>query len=265
METVITRPSSPVLDLFRLDGQVALVTGASRGLGAGIAAALAGAGADVALHDRDRTPFETADRVTVASGQRTEAFGADLSDRAATDRLVADVLDTFGRLDIVVNNAGIIRRQPAASHPDEDWDAVIEVNLSSVFRVCRAAGRHMLERGGGGKIINIASLLAFQGGITVPGYAAAKGGVVQLTKGLANEWAPHGINVNAIAPGYMETDNTAALRADEARKRQISDRIPAGRWGVPADLAGAAVFLASRAADYVHGHVLVVDGGWMGR
>jgi 2-deoxy-D-gluconate 3-dehydrogenase len=165
----------------------------------------------------------------------------------------------------VVNNAGMIRRKPAAEHDDAFWDEVIAVNLSSVFRLCRAAGRHMLERGGGGKIVNVASLLASQGGITVPGYAAAKGGVAQLTKALANEWARHGINVNAIAPGYMETDVTAALRADADRARQIGERIPAGRWGRPEDLAGAVVYLSSPAAEYVHGHVLVVDGGWMGR
>jgi 2-deoxy-D-gluconate 3-dehydrogenase len=171
----------------------------------------------------------------------------------------------FGRIDILVNNAGIIRRQPAAEHTDEYWDSVIEVNLSSVFRLCRAAGRQMLDRGEGGKIINIASLLSFQGGITVPGYAAAKGGVMQLTKALANEWAARGINVNAVAPGYMHTDNTRALREDPVRSRQIIERIPAGRWGTPEDLAGAVIFLSSRASDYVHGHVLVVDGGWMGR
>jgi 2-deoxy-D-gluconate 3-dehydrogenase len=190
---------------------------------------------------------------------------ADLADRAAADRLMADAVAAFGHLDIVINNAGLIRRQAAAQHTDEDWDHVIEVDLSNVFRLCRAAGRHMIERQQGGKIINIASLLAFQGGVTVPGYAAAKGGVMQLTKALANEWAPHRINVNAIAPGYMETDNTEALRADPVRFRQISERIPAGRWGTPQDLAGAAIFLASRASDYVSGHVLVVDGGWMGR
>jgi 2-dehydro-3-deoxy-D-gluconate 5-dehydrogenase len=178
---------------------------------------------------------------------------------------MADTISRFGRLDILINNAGIIRRRPAAEHEDELWDEVIEVNLSSVFRLSRAAGAHMIERQQGGKIINVASVLSFQGGITVPGYAAAKGGVAQLTRSLANEWARHGINVNAIAPGYFATDNTSALRADEARNRQITERIPAGRWGAPSDLAGAAVFLASRAADYVHGHVLVVDGGWMGR
>ena len=253
------------LDLFRLDGKVALVTGASRGLGAAMAVGLAGAGADVALHASERPATATAAAIGDVPARRIEVLTADLADRAAADRLIADTLARFGRIDILVNNAGIIRRQPAADHTDEDWDAVLEVNLSTVFRLCRAAGKHMLERGAGGKIVNIASLLAFQGGITVPGYAAAKGGVVQLTKALANEWARHGINVNAIAPGYMETDNTAALRANETRYRQITERIPAGRWGRPQDLAGAVIYLASQASDYVNGHVLVVDGGWMGR
>jgi 2-deoxy-D-gluconate 3-dehydrogenase len=250
-------------DLFRLDGKVALVTGTSRGLGAGMALALAQAGADVAVHDRE-APCAT-ERLLAGLGRKTACLTGDLGDRAAADRLVADTIDRMGRLDILVNNAGIIRRRPVAEHTDEDWDDVLEINLTCVFRLCRAAGRHMLERGDGGKIINIASLLAFQGGVTVPGYAAAKGGVAQLTKALANEWASRGINVNAIAPGYMETDNTAALRQDALRTRQITERIPAGRWGTPPDLAGAAVFLASRASDYVHGHVLVVDGGWMAR
>jgi 2-dehydro-3-deoxy-D-gluconate 5-dehydrogenase len=174
------------------------------------------------------------------------------------------VLAEFGRLDILVNNAGTIRRAPAAEYGEDDWQAVIEVNLSSVFRLSQQAGRHMLERGSG-KIVNIASLLSFQGGVTVPAYAASKGGVAQLTKALANEWAARGINVNAIAPGYMKTDNTAALQKDETRSRQILERIPAGRWGEPEDLAGAAVFLCSAASDYLHGHVLAVDGGWLGR
>jgi 2-deoxy-D-gluconate 3-dehydrogenase len=228
-----------------------------------MARALAAAGADVAVHDREQ-PCATEECLR-ATGVRTACLAGDLSDRAAADRLVAETLDTMGRLDILVNNAGIIRRQPAAEHSDEYWDDVLEVNLTAVFRLCRAAGRHMLERGEGGKIVNIASLLAFQGGVTVPGYAAAKGGVAQLTKALANEWAPRGINVNAIAPGYMATDNTKALREDPVRTRQILERIPAGRWGTPEDLGGAVVFLASRASDYVNGHVLVVDGGWMGR
>jgi 2-deoxy-D-gluconate 3-dehydrogenase len=254
-----------VSDLFRLDGKVALVTGASRGLGAAMAVALASAGAGVALHASERPAEATARAIAEAGGGATETLTADLSDPAAADRLIAGTLECFGRLDIVVNNAGIIRRTAAALHRDEDWDAVIAVNLSSVFRLCRAAGAHLLDRRQAGKIINVASLLSFQGGITVPGYAAAKGGVAQLTKALANEWAPHGITVNAIAPGYMETDNITALRADATRFRQITERIPAGRWGRPGDLAGAVIFLSSSASDYVNGHVLVVDGGWMGR
>jgi 2-dehydro-3-deoxy-D-gluconate 5-dehydrogenase len=253
------------LDLFALDGKVALVTGASRGLGAGMALALAGAGADLVLHDRGPTTGDTADAIAAATGRRPAMLAADLSDRAEADRLISETVRAAGRLDILVNNAGIIRRAPIADHADEDWDAVLEVNLTSVFRLCREAGRQMLEQGGGGKIVNTCSLLSFQGGILVPSYAAAKGGLAQLTKALANEWAVHGINVNGIAPGYMATDNTAALREDPVRARQITERIPAGRWGLPQDLAGAVVFLASRAADYVHGHVLVVDGGWMGR
>ncbi len=248
---------------FNLTGSVALVTGASRGLGAAMAAALAGAGARVALHSSEQ-PAEATQSAIAGEGGESRCFSANLTDRAAADRLVADVLQAYGRLDILVNNAGIIRRAPAADHGDDLWDEVIEVNLTAVFRLCRAAGRHMLERGDG-KIVNVASLLSFQGGITVPGYAAAKGGVAQLTKALANEWAGRGVRVNAIAPGYMRTDNTRALQHDQVRSRQILDRIPAGRWGEPADLAGAVVFLASRASDYVHGHVLVVDGGWMGR
>jgi 2-dehydro-3-deoxy-D-gluconate 5-dehydrogenase len=180
------------------------------------------------------------------------------------DRLVAETIAGLGGLDLLVNNAGTIRRAPAAETSDEDWLAVIDVNLHGVFRGCRAAGRHMLERGRG-KIVNVASLLSFQGGITVPAYAAAKGGVAQLTRALANEWAGRGVNVNAIAPGYVRTDNTAALQKDATRSRQILERIPAGRWGEPSDVVGPAVFLCSPASDYVHGHVLVVDGGWMGR
>jgi 2-deoxy-D-gluconate 3-dehydrogenase len=249
-------------DPFSLAGKVALVTGASRGLGAGMALGLAAAGADVVLH-ASAPPADTALAVE-RLGRRAAALAADLGDPAAPARLAADALAVYGRLDILINNAGIIRRQPADEHSDEFWDAVIEVNLSSVFRLSRAVGRHMLERGSG-KIVNVASILSFQGGVTVPGYAAAKGGVAQLTKALANEWAGRGINVNAIAPGYMVTDNTAGLRADQVRTRQINERIPAGRWGTPADLAGAVVFLASPASDYVNGHVLAVDGGWLAR
>lgn len=252
-----------ILDQFRLDGKVALVTGSSAGLGAAIALALAEAGADVVCHGNSRSPVVTADRV-ISVGRQSLSVVGDLQDRATPGRLLEEVIDRFGRIDILINNAGMIRRAPVAVHPWDEWDAVIEVNLSSIFRLSQIAGRHMLERGGG-KIVNIASLLSFQGGITVPGYAAAKGGVAQLTKAMANEWASKGINVNAIAPGYMRTDNTSALQKDETRNRQILERIPAGRWGEPDDLAGAAVFLSSRASDYVHGHLMVVDGGWMGR
>ena len=253
------------LDLFRLGGKTALVTGASRGLGAGMAIALAAAGAEVALHASAQPAADTANEIHGATGRPTHLLTGDLSDPATPHRLIDEAISRMGRIDILVNNAGIIRRQPAAEHSDELWDSVIEVNLSSVFRLCRSAGAHMIERREGGKIINVASLLSFQGGITVPGYAAAKGGVMQLTKALANEWAPYGISVNAIAPGYMETDNTTALRQDPVRSRLINERIPAGRWGTPQDLAGAVIFLASRASNYVNGHVLVVDGGWMGR
>ena len=252
-----------ITDSFRLDGKVALVTGASAGLGAAIATALAEAGANVACHGNTRTPAVTAGKIAGLGREALEVVG-DLQDRQTPERLVTEVIDRFGQIDILVNNAGMIRRAPAADHSWEDWEAVIEVNLSSVFRLSQLAGRHMLARGRG-KIVNIASLLSFQGGITVPGYAAAKGGLAQLTKALANEWAGRGVNVNAIAPGYMRTDNTAALQKDETRQRQILERIPAGRWGEPEDLAGAALFLASPASDYVHGTVLVVDGGWMGR
>jgi 2-deoxy-D-gluconate 3-dehydrogenase len=250
--------------LFQLEGRVALVTGASAGLGAAIAVALAESGADVVCHGNTRTPEATSDAITQMGRQALPVRG-DLSDRATPQALIDATLERFGRLDILVNNAGTIRRTPAVDYSEEDWDTILEVNLTSVFRLSQRAGRHMLERGEGGKIVNIASLLTFQGGITVPAYAASKGAVGQLTKALANEWAKHGINVNAIAPGYIRTDNTAALQNDETRNRQILERIPAGRWGESEDLAGAAVFLCSPASNYIHGHVLVVDGGWMGR
>src|SRR6266849_2299610 len=252
-----------VLDSFRLDGQVALVTGASTGLGRGVAIALAEAGADVACHGNTHAPDATCEAVTSA-GRKAFALTGDLGDRATPRTLIDNTIAHFGRLDILVNNAGTIRRSPATEYSEEDWATVIEVNLSSVFRLSQLAGRHMIE-GGGGKILNLASLLSFQGGITVPAYAASKGGVAQLTKALANEWAAKKINVNAIAPGYMRTDNTRALQQDETRNRQILERIPAARWGEPSDLTGAAVFLCSPASDYMNGHVLVVDGGWMGR
>jgi 2-deoxy-D-gluconate 3-dehydrogenase len=249
---------------FNLEGRCALVTGSGSGIGAAIAKALARAGADVICHDRRGLARETSEEIR-ALGRRSRALAADLADRAAQDRLVDESIGELGRLDILVNNAGMIKRAPAADYTDEDWDLLLEVNLSAPFRLARRVGKLMLEQGRGGRIVNIASLLSFQGGILVPGYAASKGGVAQLTKALSNEWAGKGINVNAIAPGYIATDNTAPLRADPTRSRQIMERIPAGRWGEPDDIAGAAVFLCSDAARYVHGHVLTVDGGWMGR
>lgn len=253
-----------ILQKFRLTGKVALVTGASTGLGRSIAIALAEAGADVACHGNNRSPEATCESITNL-GRLAHPLTGDLSQPKTASELFDQALDRFGRVDILINNAGTIRRAPAVDYSDEDWAAVIEVNLSSVFRLSQLAGRKMIEAGRGGKIVNIASLLSFQGGITVPAYAASKGGVAQLTKALANEWAKYGINVNAIAPGYIRTSNTAALQADETRNRQILERIPAGRWGEPEDIAGAAVFLSSSASDYLHGHVLVVDGGWLGR
>jgi 2-deoxy-D-gluconate 3-dehydrogenase len=250
-------------ELFRLEGTVALVTGAASGIGAAIALELARAGADVACHGNRRAPDETCERVREL-GRRATGLRGDLGDRKTPAALVAATAEALGRIDVLVNNAGTIRRAPAVEYSEEDWDTVIAVNLSGVFGLCQAAGKRMLEQGRG-KIINIASLLSFQGGITVPAYAASKGAVAQLTKALANEWASRGVNVNAIAPGYVRTENTAALQKDPTRSRQILERIPAGRWAEPADIAGAAVFLASRASDYVHGHVLVVDGGWLGR
>jgi 2-deoxy-D-gluconate 3-dehydrogenase len=252
-----------VPDIFSLEGRVALVTGSGTGIGAAIARALAAAGADVACHGNKHVPSDTAADI-VKLGRRAVVVTGDVREPATADALVDATVRELGAIDILVNNAGTIRRAPAVEFSDDDWAAVVDVNLTAVFRLCRAAGKRMVPRGRG-KIVNISSLLAFQGGITVPAYAASKGGVAQLTKALANEWASKGVNVNAIAPGYIHTDNTAALAADPVRNRQITERIPAGRWGEPADLGGAAVFLASRASDYVSGHVLVVDGGWMGR
>ncbi|WP_437330116.1 2-dehydro-3-deoxy-D-gluconate 5-dehydrogenase KduD [Sorangium sp. So ce381] len=250
-------------DPFRLDGKVALVTGSATGIGAAIATALAAAGADIACHGKDE-PGEATMAAVRNLGRRATGMAADLADRAAHAELVRRTKAELGRIDILVNNAGLIRRSPAVEYSEEDWDLLIEVNLTSAFRLSQLAGKQMLEQGSG-RIVNIASLLSFQGGILVPAYAASKGGIAQLTKALANEWAGRGVNVNAIAPGYITTDNTAALRSDEARSRQILDRIPAGRWGEPSDIAGAALFLCSEASRYVHGHVLVVDGGWMSR
>jgi 2-deoxy-D-gluconate 3-dehydrogenase len=252
-----------ILDSFRLTGKNALVTGSSRGLGAAIALALAEAGANVALHGSQSVPAPVVERIA-ATGARHIELVADLRYSERCPELVAATVEKLGSIDILVNNAGIIRRAPAAEFSEVDWNEVIAADLTSVFRLCQSAGRHMLAQGSG-KIVNIASLLSFQGGVRVPSYAAAKGGVAQITKALANEWAEKGVNVNAIAPGYMDTDNTEALRNDPVRSRQILERIPAGRWGSPQDVAGAAVFLASSASNYINGHILAVDGGWLSR
>jgi 2-deoxy-D-gluconate 3-dehydrogenase len=253
-----------ILDKFRLDGKVALVTGASSGLGQAIAIALAEAGANIACHARSLEKAAETSAAIKNLGHRVEIVAGDMAKAETPARILAETLEHFGRIDILINNAGMIRRAPATDYSEDDWSAVIDVNLSSVFRLAQAAGKKMIEQDGG-KIVNIASLLSFQGGVTVPAYTASKFGVAGLTKALANEWAKFNINVNAIAPGYMETANTAPLRADETRNRQILERIPAGRWGSPDDLSGAAVFLSSPASDYMQGHVLVVDGGWLAR
>ena len=250
-------------DPFRVDGAVALVTGAATGIGAAIARALANAGADVACHGNSRPADATCDAIRKV-GKKAISLQADLADKKSAAALVEATLKEFGQVDVLVNNAGLIRRAPAVDYSDADWQLLLEVNLSSVFRLCQLAGRVMLEQKRG-KIVNVASLLSFQGGVFVPAYAASKGGVAQLTKALANEWASKGVNVNAIAPGYIRTTNTEALQKDETRNRQILERIPAGRWGDAEDIAGAAVYLSSKASDYVNGHVLVVDGGWMSR
>ena len=253
-----------ILDSFQLHGRTALVTGASRGLGAAIAVALSEAGAAVVCHGNSTSPDRTAATVEAGGGKAGTAI-ADLTDPSAPRRLFDQAISCFGAVDILVNNAGVIRRTPAIEYAEEDWADVLQVNLTAAFRLSQLTAEQMLARGAGGKILNLASLLAFQGGITVPAYAAAKGGLAQLTKALANEWASKSINVNAIAPGYMATDNTEALRRDETRSRQILERIPAGRWGTPDDVAGAAVFLCSDASRYVHGQILAIDGGWLGR
>jgi 2-deoxy-D-gluconate 3-dehydrogenase len=247
---------------FDLTGRVALVTGANTGIGQGIALALAAAGADLAVVGHLH-PGDTIEQAK-AIGRRTAYIEANLLSIEPVGRIVEETLAQLGGVDILVNNAGIIRRADAVDFSEEDWDAVMDINLKTVFFLCQAAGRHMLGQGRG-KIINIASMLSFQGGIRVPSYTASKSGVAGMTKLLANEWGARGVNVNAIAPGYIATDNTAQLRADPDRSRSILDRIPAGRWGEPSDLGGAAVFLASSASDYVNGHILAVDGGWLAR
>jgi 2-deoxy-D-gluconate 3-dehydrogenase len=247
---------------FDLSGKVAIVTGGNKGLGQGIALALAEAGADIAVVST-RSETETVEAIK-ALGRRAIHIAADLTSTEPIPHIVSTTLAELGGLDILVNNAGMIRRADSVDFTETDWDAVIDLNLKSAFFLSQAAGRHMIAQGAG-KIINIASMLSFQGGIRVPSYTASKSGIAGITKLLANEWAAKGVNVNAIAPGYMATDNTAALQADEARNRSILERIPAGRWGNPSDMAGAAVFLASKASDYVNGITLPVDGGWLAR
>ncbi len=249
-------------EVFDLTGKSAIVTGASTGLGQGMALALAGAGADVLLVDHVSC-VAVASEVR-AKGRRGVSLTADLMQMSSLDQVIGTALKEFGKIDILVNNAGIIRRAPAIDFSEKDWDEVMLLNAKTVFFLAQKAARDMMKRHYG-KIINIASLLAFQGGIIVPSYAASKGAVAQVTKALANEWAASGITINAIAPGYMATNNTKALREDPVRSKAILDRIPAGRWGTPEDLQGVAVFLASPASDYVNGHVLVVDGGWLAR
>lgn len=254
-----------ILDQFRLDSKIALVTGCRRGIGRALAQALAEAGADIVgvSASLEATGSEV-EKDVLSRGRKFKGYACDFGNRPALYALIAQIKKDFPKIDILVNNAGTILRKPAHEHPDEYWDKVIEVNLNAQFILAREFGKDMVARGKG-KIIFTASLLSFQGGITVPSYAASKGGIGTLTMALANEWAGKGVNVNAIAPGYIATDVTAALRADRVRNEQILVRIPAGRWGTPEDLKGAVVFLASDASNYIHGSILTVDGGWMGR
>lgn len=251
------------MTLFDLHGKTALVTGGAVGLGAGMAVGLAQAGADIIVVTRNDKTRETQNQIA-SMGRKVHTIVADLSDENIIDCVVEEALQVFGKIDILVNNSGIIRRTPAAEHASKDWHDVIDLNLNSVFFLCQRVGKEMLKQGSG-KVINIASMLTFQGGINVPGYTASKHGVAGVTKALANEWAGKGINVNAIAPGYMATDNTTALREDEVRNKQILERIPSGRWGSVEDMQGPVVFLASQASNYMSGEVICVDGGWMTR
>ena len=253
-----------ILDLFKLDGKTALVTGCRRGIGRSFAQALAEAGADIVGVSATLEEDSAVGREIAERGKSFKGYACDFSDREALHAFADQVKTEVGRIDILINNAGTIMRAPAEEHPDEYWDKVIEVNLNAQFVLAREFGKEMVARAQG-KIVFTASVLTFQGGITVPGYAAAKGGIGQLPMALANEWAGKGVNVNAIAPGYIATDNNQALRDDPARNEQLLVRIPAGKWGSPDDLKGAVVWLSSQAADYVHGSIVIVDGGWMGR
>ena len=252
-----------VLNAFDLTGKVAIVTGCDTGLGQGMTLALAQAGCDIVGVNR-KIPQQTAEQV-LALGRRFTAIQADLSRQDAIADIVAKAVSAMGRVDILVNNAGTIRRADALTFSEKEWDDVLNLNLKSVFFLSQAVARQFIRQGSGGKIINIASMLSFQGGIRVPSYTASKSGVLGLTRLMANEWAGQNINVNAIAPGYMATDNTRQLRDDADRSKEILDRIPAGRWGVPDDLQGPVVFLASQAGDYINGYTLAVDGGWLAR
>ncbi|MGJ9459609.1 SDR family oxidoreductase [Oceanobacillus sp. CF4.6] len=252
-----------MLNLFSLEGKVAAITGATRGIGRSLAIGLAEAGADIALLQRDPSQVNVKEDIELL-GRKCEIIPCDLLDMEQVKNAVPTVIEKMGKLDILVNNGGIQRRSPATEFSEEDWDDVINVNLKAVWMLAQKAGQHMVPRKKG-KIINIASLNSYQGGITIPAYASAKGGVAQLTKALANEWAQHNVNVNAIAPGYVATDMNEALIHDNTRSRQIMERIPAARWGAPDDFKGTIVYLASDASNYVHGHLLSVDGGWLGR
>jgi 2-deoxy-D-gluconate 3-dehydrogenase len=252
-----------ILDKFRLDGKTALVTGSNQGIGQAYAKALAEAGADI-IGVSYQSDFTETEKLIATTGRKFKSYISDFSDRDSLYEFVKSAKNDFKKIEILVNNAGMILRKPISEHPDEYWDKVIDVNLSAQFILTREFGKEMAERGYG-KIVFIASLLSFQGGITVPGYAASKGGIKQLTMAFANEWATKGVTVNAIAPGYIATENTRALREDAVRNKSILDRIPAGRWGTPEDLMGTIVFLCSDASNYLNGSVVTVDGGWMGR
>jgi 2-deoxy-D-gluconate 3-dehydrogenase len=249
-----------ILDRFRLDGRIALVTGGTKGIGKAIALALAEAGADIVVVSR--SPHKDIEQLTTSLGRRFLHHAADLTKRDQTKSVIPAVREKMGDLDILVNNAGIIRRSPAAEHSEDDWDSTLEIDLTATFILCQAAGKIMLKKGEG-KIINIASAMAFQGGINVTAYTSAKHGVVGLTKALANDWASKGINVNALAPSFFTTEFTEAIQKDPERSKSITARTPAGRWGTPEDIAGAALFLASPASDFIHGVVLPADGGWL--